>query len=156
MTLVNLKLLGAIILKTKLLILTAAVILSSLNTEVLAQKSVHAVMQIKAEVIQGAQFQDELASDISDQLSDDFVSGSKLNLGQFSITAAEETEFTASLNDEIEMSNGQNKWSINPTMEVYESQGVFTFTLNGSVKDADPSVLHGSYTGVQVATIEYH
>jgi len=134
-------------------------ILTLITSVVSAQNTSQAVMQVRVEVISGAQITQLTNSDISDQIQADVngeVAGNLINLGSFTLITPEGVQFSARVENGITFNDkSDNRFDIftKADQKVTES-GKTEINITGTM--AAGLIKSGQYSGKQITVIEYY
>ncbi len=125
-------------------------------TELYAQKSSTAVMEIRVEVISGSTIALNNTNDL-DSGWETFKEGSDydIRVGGFSVTLPEGVEIISELNDKLNLTNGTNSVSISTKIhQVKNNDGTISFAVTGK-NETNLKSSTGHYSGKKTATIQY-
>lgn len=133
-------------------ILTAILLLSV--TELYAQKSSAAVMDVRVEVVSGS----SVTVNSSDQLETgwEVYSGDKnFKVGHFSVSLPDGVEIVSEINDKLNLTNGVAAVDLSTNVHQRKNKdGSVIFEVTGR-NDGKTLESEGHYSGKKVATIQY-
>ncbi len=133
--------------------IAAFLILSA--TELYAQNSSTAVMDVRVEVVSGS----SIALNSSNQLEEGWEKFNEGNdydiqVGDFSVSLPDGVEMISEMDNELNLSNGTS--SVELSTDVHQrnnNDGSITFEVTG--KTEGKTISEGHYSGKKVATIQY-
>jgi hypothetical protein len=124
-----------------------------------AQNTSQAVMQVRVEVISGAQITQLTNSDISDQIQADVnggFAGNLINLGSFTLITPEGVQFSARVEKGITFNDkSDNRFEIyTKADQIVTEAGKTEINITGTM--AAGMIKNGQYSGNQITVIEYY
>lgn len=134
-------------------ILLAILLLTA--TELYAQKSSTAVMDVRVEVISGSSI--ALNNSTLESGWEKFNDGNQhdIQVGDFSVTLPEGVEIISEMDDELNLTNGSTTIDLSTKIhQVNNIDGTITFSVTGK-NETDTKGSNGHYSGKKIATIQY-
>lgn len=119
------------------------------GTKGYTQNISQAVMDVRVEIVSGAQHIDRTITNISDQVQQ---GSERFSFGQFELSIPESTAFMISHNPIIKMNDDYSEWHINADLKEETSAGKTTLHLSGRSSTDIPS---GNFAGQHVTEIIY-
>lgn len=128
-----------------------------------------AVMEVRAEVVSASHFENtmngNLGTDISraiglhqaGELNEEglFRENEAIEIGEFSLLIPDGVEYTKSVEHQIVMNNGSERWWLETNVELLEvNENMKTYRTTGQLESTE--IPDGTYEGVQVITVEYY
>lgn len=135
-------------------LLTAILLL--IVTELYAQKSSTAIMEVRVEVISGS----SIAMNNSDKLEagwENFTVGNEydIKVGDFSVTLPEGVEIISEMDTKLNLTNGVHFVDFSTKIhQLKNDDGTITFAVTGKNK-TNKMERSGHYSGKKTATIQY-
>lgn len=134
-------------------------VLTLMTSALFAQNTSQAVMQVRVEVVSGAQITQMTSEDIGNQITrgqnGDANSG-MINLGSFTLITPDGVQFSARIEDSITFNANDKNWFdiLTKADRNQIENGKTEINITGII--AAGNIKKGQYTGKQIAVIEYY
>jgi hypothetical protein len=141
----------------KTLLLISVLIL--MTSVLFAQNTSQAVMQVRVEVVSGAQITQMTNQDISNQIVRDQngkTDNGMINLGSFTLLTPDGVQFSARIEDSITFNANDENWFDILTKADRNQIETGKTEINITGMMTAGNIIKGQYSGKQIAVIEYY